>query len=134
MPRSYRRVADANYAYFVTCSVVEWLPLFEQERFRQIVLDSLAYLREHKAVQLNAFVVMSTHLHAVVWPQHGVDISGVLRNFKRHTSRAISREAAAPELNHYLKVFSAARLVLPLGTRLGPPSVAGRFAYRGDLQ
>ena len=69
MPRSYRIASDANYAYFVTCSVVDWLPLFEDATYRQIILDSLAYLREHKSTQLNAFVVMSTHMHAVLRPR-----------------------------------------------------------------
>ena len=44
MPRSYRVVDDANYAYFVTCSVVDWLPLFGDAVYRQIILDSFAYL------------------------------------------------------------------------------------------
>ena len=41
MPRSYRVADDANYAYFVTCSVVDWLPLFENPAYRQIILNSL---------------------------------------------------------------------------------------------
>ena len=110
MPRSYRAVRDANYAYFITCSVVEWLPIFGNDAYRQIILDSLAYLRQHKSTELNAFVVMSTHLHAILWPQNGADISDVLRDFKRHTSRQISREAAKQGHTDYMKVFAAARL------------------------
>jgi REP element-mobilizing transposase RayT len=110
MPRSYRVVRDGNYAYFVTWSVVNWLPLFENPWYRQIVLDSLAHLREHKSTQVNAFVVMATQAHAVLWPRDGIDVSDVLRDFKRHTSRAISREAAKREDNGHLQVFAAARL------------------------
>ena len=109
MPRSYRVVRDGNYAYFVTCSVVNWLPLFGNLCYRQIILDSLAYLREHKSIQMNAFVVMATHLHAVLWPRNGIDVSDVLRDFKRHTSRAISREAAKQGHSAHLQVFAAAR-------------------------
>ncbi|MCE5267763.1 MAG: hypothetical protein LLG00_07745 [Planctomycetaceae bacterium] len=109
MPRSYRIASDVNHAYFVTCSVVDWLPLFENGTYRQIVLDSLAYLREHKLTQLNAFVVMSTHMHAVLWPRDGQNVSNLLRDFKRHTSKAISREAAKQGHDHYRAAFSAAR-------------------------
>ena len=107
MPRSYRVSADENYAYFATWTVVEKLPLFAEALYRQIVLDSLAYLRQHKKTQLNAFVVMSTHLHAVLWPEKGVDLSGVMRDFKRHTSRSI---CAATEVGdeHYLREFASA--------------------------
>ena len=110
MPRSYRAVRDGNYAYFVTWSVVNWLPLFENPCYRQIILDNLAYLREHKSTQMNAFVVMATHAHAVLWPRNGIDVSDVLRDFKRHTSRAVSREAAKQGHNDHLQVFAAARL------------------------
>ena len=115
MPRSYRVVRDTNYAYFVTCSVVDWLPLFDKASYRQIILDSLAYLREHKSTQLNAFVVMSTHMHAVLWPKNGVDVSDVLRDFKRHTSRSISREAVQQGHNDYLQAFAAARSSFRIG-------------------
>ena len=109
MPRSYRAIHDGNYAYFITCSVIDKLPLFKEPVYRQIILDSLAYLREHKETELNAFVVMSTHLHAILWPRKGVNISDVLRDFKRHTSRSISREAAKHGHDHFLQAFAAAR-------------------------
>ncbi|MEK7276924.1 MAG: transposase [Chloroflexota bacterium] len=109
MPRSYRIFADAHYAYFVTCTVVDWLAVFADDVYCQIILNSLAYLREHKRTQLNAFVVMSTHLHGVLWPEEGVDLSDVLRDFKRFTSRAISREAARRDDRHFLAGFAAAR-------------------------
>ncbi len=115
MPRSYRATHDANYAYFITCSVVDWLPLFEDQAYRKIILDSLAYLRENKAVKLNAFVVMSTHLHTVLWPHGGVNISDVLRDLKRHTSRAISREATRQAHDKYLRAFAAARTTFRSG-------------------
>jgi len=109
MPRSYRPASDAYYAYFVTCSVVEWLPIFAEWAYAQIILDSLAYLREHKAIQLNAFVVMSTHMHAVMWPRQAANISDVLRDFKRYTSRAVSSEAIKQGHDGYLQTFAAAR-------------------------
>ena len=113
MPRSYRVVPDAGYAYFITCSIVEKLPLFNTAAYRQIILDSLAYLRERKPTELNAFVVMSTHVHAVLWPQDGGNVSDVLRDFKRHTSRAISREAAKQGHNDLLQTFAASRGIQP---------------------
>ncbi len=50
---------------------MDWLPLFAEPAYRQIILDSLNYLRTYKHTQLNAFVVMSTHVHAVLWPDDG---------------------------------------------------------------
>ncbi|OGO39785.1 MAG: hypothetical protein A2Z04_02350 [Chloroflexi bacterium RBG_16_57_9] len=109
MPHSYRIFADSNYAYFITCTVVDWLPIFADYDYRLIILDSLAHLREHKRTQLNAFVIMSTHLHAVLWPEESVYLSDVLRDFKRFTSRTISKEAMRRGDQHFLDSFAAAR-------------------------
>jgi REP element-mobilizing transposase RayT len=109
MSQSYRVFSDKHYVYFVTCTVVEWAPIFTHNAYRQIVLDSLAYLREHKQTQLNAFVVMPTHLHAVLWPEDGVVLSDVLRDFKRFTSRAISTEATRLGHQHFIAIFAHAR-------------------------
>lgn len=109
MPHRYKVFSDSHYAYFVTCTIVDWLPVLAHDAYRQIVLDSLAHLREHKQTQLNAFVVMPTHLHAVLWSQEGIILSDVLRDFKRFTSRSISKEATRRGDHQFLDVFAAVR-------------------------
>ena len=109
MTNSYRVFTDKHYAYFVTWTVVDWLPIFSESRYRQIVLDSLNHLRTNKHTQLNAFVVMSTHIHAILWPNDGINLSDVTRDFKRYTSREISREAQRQDRKELLLSFSNAR-------------------------
>ncbi len=110
MPRSYKISSEESYTYFVTCSVIEHLPLFESPSYAKIVLDSLAYIREYKQTRLNAFVLMSTHLHMVLWPKNGVNLSDLLRDFKRFTSRSISRMAQEWNDKNFLDQFASARL------------------------
>jgi REP element-mobilizing transposase RayT len=109
MTRSYRVFTDKHYAYFVTWTLVEWLPLFAEPTYRQIVLDSLNYLRTNKHTQLNAFVVMSSHIHAVLWPEEETNLSDVTRDFKRFTSREISKECERQGAGNLLSVFKTAR-------------------------
>ena len=52
---------------------------------------------------------MSSHLHAILWPEIGVDLSDVTRDFKRFTSRKLSREAERQNATDVLKVFEKAR-------------------------
>jgi len=110
MTNSYRVFTDQHYAYFVTWTIVEWLPLFDQARYRKVVLDALNYLRIDKNTQLNAFVVMPTHLHAILWPETGISLSDVTRDFKRFTSREISREANRQVATEFIDVFKRARI------------------------
>ena len=110
MPDSYRVFTDKHYAYFVTWTIVSWLPLFGEPAYRKIVLDSLDYLRTHKHTQLNAFVVMTTHVHTVLWPDDGINLSDVIRDFKRFTSREISSEANRRGDHKLVRVFRRSRL------------------------
>ncbi len=41
MSRSYRVLTDMHCAYFVTWTFVEWVHLFDEESYRNIILDSL---------------------------------------------------------------------------------------------
>jgi REP element-mobilizing transposase RayT len=109
MTNSYRVFTDKHYAYFVTWTVIDWLPLFAEPRYRQIVLDSLGYLRTNMHTQLNAFVVMSSHVHAVLWPDDGINLSDITRDFKRFTSRKISREAEQQDAIQLISSFKNAR-------------------------
>ena len=110
MSRSYRVFTDVHYAYFVTWTVVDRIHLFDKEPYRKIILDSLNYLRTKKRTQLNAYVIMSSHVHAILWPEIGTNLSNVTRDFKRFTSRKISLEAEIQNAVEFLKVFEKARI------------------------
>jgi len=98
-----------HYAYFVTWTLVEWVHLFDKEPYRDSILDALNYIRIEKKTQLNAFVVMSSHIHAILWPDIGINLSDVTRDFKRFTSRRISKEAESQNASELLKLFERSR-------------------------
>ena len=109
MTKSYRVFTDKSYPYFVTWTIVDWVPLFAQPAYRQIILDSLNYLRTSKRTELNAFVIMFTHAHAILWPDDGTYLSDVIRDFKRFTSRKISQLAEQQDSKQILLAFRNAR-------------------------
>jgi putative transposase len=39
---------EQEYPYFMTCTVVGWLPLFTRPQAVQIILDSWRHLQQHK--------------------------------------------------------------------------------------
>jgi len=109
MPQSYRIFNELNYVYFITWTIVDWLNVFSEELYCQIALDSLAYIRLHKKTELNAFVIMPSHIHAILWPRDGVNLSDVNRDFKHFTSRKISNEAEKQNRFDWLNKFMRAR-------------------------
>ncbi len=62
----YRIVKDVG-VYYVTFTVVEWLPVFIDESACKIITDSLNFCIRSKYLGVNAYVIMPTHLHAILF-------------------------------------------------------------------
>ena len=81
-----RYTADQNLPYFCTVTVLDWVPIFIESRYIDLVIESLSFCRQNKGLQLFAFVVMPNHLHLIAAAD---DLHAVVRDFKRFTSRTI---------------------------------------------
>ncbi len=74
--------------YFVTSTVVEWIPIFTSKPYFELMVDALRFCRESKDLMLYAFVILENHFHLVV---SGPLLSRIIQSLKRHTSREIVR-------------------------------------------
>lgn len=52
--------------YFFTATMKDWIPLFDKREFKQIILNSLAFLASKSLIRVYAFVIMPNHIH-VIW-------------------------------------------------------------------
>jgi REP element-mobilizing transposase RayT len=87
----YRIYSDAA-VYYVTYSVVEWLPIFVTEATFRIVADSLTFCHRQKHLRVNAYVIMPTHLHIIVFDaEYKSDrLAQSLTDFRKFTGRGLS--------------------------------------------
>lgn len=87
----YRINPDAA-VYFVTYSVVEWLPVFVTESTCRIVAESLTFCHRSKNLRINAFAIMPTHLHLIVFDGdfNNERLAGTLTDFRKFTGRQLS--------------------------------------------
>jgi putative transposase len=86
------RIHDDSHVYFVTYSVVEWLPIFISEAACRIVTESLTFCHHQKGLGISAYVIMPTHLHAIVFDR-GFDnrrLTQTLADFRKFTGRSLS--------------------------------------------
>jgi REP element-mobilizing transposase RayT len=83
--------------YFVTFTIVEWIDLFIRDEYRKIILDSLHYCRKHKGLEIYAWVIMTSHIHLIIGRSGEHDISSLVRDFKKFTSKKLIEEI---ELTH----------------------------------
>ena len=84
--RSRYLVLEPWRAHFVTCTIVEWLPVFTSAACCDIVVRSLAHCREQKGLRIYAWVVLDSHLHASLG---AADLSAVLRDLKSFTAKQL---------------------------------------------
>jgi len=99
---------DPTHLYFVIATIIEWQPLFAEEAYADIVLNSLGWLRRNARMLLFAFVVMPSHLHLLIKPQHRA-VDEVLQDFGSFTAHAILKQLRVEQRADLLQLFSTRR-------------------------
>jgi REP element-mobilizing transposase RayT len=92
MSHRFKVVQGGPYPHFVTLSIVRWLPVFISGPYFKIVLDSLKYLKENRALMVHAYVIMPTHVHTILTARND-DLSEIIRDFKRFTAGSIEKQS-----------------------------------------
>lgn len=87
MPQRWK-VYEPFRAHFVTSTVIHLIPVFRRQEYFRVLTDSFIYCIEHRGFHIHAFVIMPDHFHLICSQQDG-DISGVIRDIKRFTSRQL---------------------------------------------
>jgi REP element-mobilizing transposase RayT len=77
---------ESRFPYFMTCTVVGWLPVFTRPAAVQIIADSWKYLQQKRDVVIFGYVIVENHLHWIAqMPDPAVDAG----DFKSFTARRI---------------------------------------------
>ena len=103
----YKTVFDEHHLYFVTCTIAGWKPIFADPVYADIVLQSLAWLRRQGHIQLFAFVVMPTHLHAIIKPLTGT-ADQLVQRFASYTAHEILKQLRRDHKAGFLAFFRQA--------------------------
>jgi REP element-mobilizing transposase RayT len=80
-----------GHLYLVTASVCGWKRLFVRRPYTDIALNSLDWLRKQGRMALFAFVLMPSHLHAIVQPKDRV-IGHLVKDFGSYTAHEILKQ------------------------------------------
>ncbi len=70
----------------MTCTVLEWLPVFTRPETVQIILDCWRYQQEHEGFQLYGYVILENHLHFIAQTKN---LNKCVSSFKSYTARQI---------------------------------------------
>ena len=80
-----------KYPEFMTGTCLEWKPLIESWRHKEIIIDSMRFLTEEGRVWIYGFVLMDNHFHLIWQMQGDYDREDVQRDFLKFTGQNILR-------------------------------------------
>ena len=60
------RIQEGAVLYYLTFSVIQWLPVFVDEEPCLIFAESLNYCHREKHLRTTEFVIMPTHIHLIM--------------------------------------------------------------------
>ncbi len=89
------KIRNQEAIHYLTFQVVNWMDVFTRQKYRDILIESLLFCRKNKGLNIHGFVIMSNHMHSILSSTIG-DLSGTIRDFKTHTSKAIIAEMQLP--------------------------------------
>jgi REP element-mobilizing transposase RayT len=98
------RIVEGHALYFLTFTIVHWLPVFISEEPCRIVTESLNFCHHNKGLRINAFVIMPTHLHLIAFDEtfDADRLQRALADFRKFTGRQLADYCAS----HLPDVFS----------------------------
>jgi putative transposase len=89
MPRSRYRFGEDFYPYFMTNTIVAWLPVFNRPEFAGVILESWQFLQRERDIRILGFVIMENHLH---WIGVGPQLAKRVGEFKSFTATTILKQ------------------------------------------
>src|SRR5688572_19752043 len=83
------KIDDKEGMYFVTMTIVDWIDVFTRREMKLAIINSLKFCQKNKGLVIYAWCLMHNHLHMIISAKPGFDLSGILRDFKKFTSKKI---------------------------------------------
>ena len=77
----------AEWPQFYTATIEGWDHLLKEEKYKFIILNSLKFLTQNNRVKINAYVIMSNHIHLIWQATGGHSLKEVQTAFKKYTSQ-----------------------------------------------
>ncbi|HGZ70621.1 MAG TPA: transposase [Nitratifractor sp.] len=102
MGRSRYKIYEPTHPHFLTCTILNWLPIFTRKESVQIIIDSLKYLQKEENLKLYAYVILENHLHLIAQSD---DIAKSMRHFKSFTAKELLKLLQKENANTLLEQF-----------------------------
>ena len=76
-----------HHTQFFTSTVLDWKHLLKDDAYKQIIIDSLLFLKREGSIVVNAFVIMPNHIHLIWQIQDGYKSDKIQLRFQKYTAQ-----------------------------------------------
>jgi putative transposase len=117
-----------HYPQFFTATILEWKQLLRSDEYKQIIIDSLLFLKKEGSIIVNAFVIMPNHIHLIWHIQNNYTREKIQLRFLKYTAQQMKFrliDTKNPALQDYL-VNASDRQYLPIAIGMGKKSLKCR--------
>lgn len=77
---------------FFTATIQNWKHLLKDDEYKDIIINCLQFLTREKRITLNAFTIMSNHVHIIWQPLQHYTLTQIQTSFSTQTSRKIIKK------------------------------------------
>ena len=95
-----------EHSQFLTATIYKWNHLLADDHHKEIIIESLKFLVNNKRIELNAFVIMSNHIHLVWQPLFGFKAQEIQLSFLKYTANKLKKSLLTRN-NEDLSVFKS---------------------------
>ena len=95
---------NQHYIQFFTATNLWWKKLLQQDKYKQVIIDSLKFLVENERVKVYGFVIMPNHIHIIWKINENHRLEDVKRDFLKFTAQVIKADLVENHPN-VLKIF-----------------------------
>jgi len=106
MRTRYKIVETENF-YFVTSSFQNWLPIFDDEKYIQILFDAIKYNQKSRDLKVYAYVIMPDHLHMILQSEK---LTNIMQSIKSYTAKEIIKELKSDNKRTFLRKLKLDKL------------------------
>jgi putative transposase len=94
--------------FYVTFTIVDWLPVFVSQAACKIVSESLNFCHQQKGLRTNAYVIMPTHIHGIFFHEtfQAKALEQVLTDVRKFTGRQLADYANKQLPRCFSEVFA----------------------------
>jgi REP element-mobilizing transposase RayT len=102
--RSTYKTHNIDGTYFITSSIVNWINIFNSEKYFNILIEAINYYTSNKSLTVYAYVIMRNHFHMICKADN---LTNIIRLIKTYTAKEIVKELQKDSEFNLLEKFKA---------------------------